>query len=421
MSRHVPPRVMALTLLAVLLISRNSPTHLQAQPPPPGAVRMADTFDDPAVGVLPQESTDPERRFGYRKGEYLIEKLDPMSGFAYVQPPGRYADATLAVDVRMMGDTEGRYAFLACRATDAGVYRLYVDPAAGTFGIIRWDNATQVNLVSNHASPLIRRGNATNRLELRCAGNFIIAAINGVVGGAVQDDTHEAGELALGIGSYTGRPLPAEARFDDLHITQQAPVPPGTVLLAETFDDPARRILPLASPNPAIYCVAYTEGAYQVTIPSLSTYTVAEVMLPAWLQDSTMAVDVRMTTAAPGRQLFLYCRESAAGSYHVVVDLTTEQVMVNVSDTSLVSRTPPSRQIAPLRSEGQANRVEFSCIGDRITLVVNGIPVLHVQNRTHRAGRLSFWVTEFGPHMPTTEARFDNLTVTTASATPDAP
>ena len=188
----------------------------------PGEVLLQDDFKDPDKGRLPRESDQPSRyRRGYDGGEYVIRKLDPQwSGLLAAELPGSYDNATIAVEVRLVGESRGRFIALGCRAGDAGHYRLTVGPANGAFVLSRWDGAKETPLVPAQLSPAIRRGNETNRLELACAGDTISATINGTPVASAQDGAYREGGMWIGA-EETPSPPVAEARFVNLTVVQR--------------------------------------------------------------------------------------------------------------------------------------------------------------------------------------------------------
>jgi hypothetical protein len=58
-------------------------------------------------------------------------------------------------------------------------------------------------LTDRTPSAAIARGNASNHVELTCAGNNISLAINGAEVGSARDATFPTGELSIGTGTFT--------------------------------------------------------------------------------------------------------------------------------------------------------------------------------------------------------------------------
>lgn len=207
-----------------LVISQEA-TRVPSPPsrPAAGSTILADNFADVASGWLPRSSPQTAQAFtGYVDGEYQIRVTDAsLSLLQVAYLPGLYADASLTVEVRALGNPPAQGAVLACRqqaSPDTSAYRLFVEPAAQSFRLFRRDAATSVDFAPFQESTAIRGGNQTNRLELSCAGNLISATINGVVVASAQDSAYSSGEWWLGTGMVN---TVGELRFDNLVLTQK--------------------------------------------------------------------------------------------------------------------------------------------------------------------------------------------------------
>jgi len=197
-------------------------------PPAPGEVLFDDTFDDPDAGLLPKLSPSPAYVLGYEGGEYFVRKVDPeFTRLPLGVIPGSYADTTLAVDARVVGDTTGRYVALECRRSPMGWYRAYVDPDGGRFWLARWDEGSETLLTARTSSAAIARGNDTNHLELTCAGSLITPSVNGTEVANVVDSTYEEGGMAIGASVFTASRNTVDARFDNLVVYQAAAPSPA--------------------------------------------------------------------------------------------------------------------------------------------------------------------------------------------------
>ena len=193
----------------------------------PGEIIVQDDFGDPAIGWLPNSSPDSAPFVhGYEGDEYVIRRLDTVPAgkrLFTADVAGTYSDVSIAVDVRLLGDTAHRYASLTCRGHSArggyNSYRLSVDPDRGRFRLARWDGNRERKLVEQ-PSAAIQRGNETNRLELTATGSAISASINGAPVASIQDGAYRTGALLIGAGVLDGRPLSIDARFDNLEVRQ---------------------------------------------------------------------------------------------------------------------------------------------------------------------------------------------------------
>lgn len=196
----------------------------QAVPPNPPGVLLADNFERAETGQLPRTSARPnDYVFSYDGGEYVINKINaalPAAPIVFL--PGSYENTIIAVDVRIMGDAASRYAFVVCRDQSSGgqakQYRASVVPEGRRLILSRWDEGNQRVLAEARDEAAINTGNAKNRLELRCAGAKISAAVNGQVIATADDMTLSRGDHGVGAGTFAGVEGTLEARFDTLEV-----------------------------------------------------------------------------------------------------------------------------------------------------------------------------------------------------------
>lgn len=191
----------------------------------PGGILVADNFDDPTRGILPQGSPDPEHfAVAYVDGAYAITKRDPaFAGVPYVRIPGNFENVSVAFDVRVIGPAVDRYVTLGCRTSSPALdngYRFSLETDRGRFLLDRWDGGVLTTLASG-SSLAVRRDGQPNRIELTCAGETIAVSVNGTRVAAVQDGNHRSGLLWIGVESDPARRHSIEARFDNLVVVQQ--------------------------------------------------------------------------------------------------------------------------------------------------------------------------------------------------------
>jgi hypothetical protein len=225
--RLLSPASLGLTAILFLspVLAQTESDEASSAPPVPGTVLLADEFDDPVRGRLPRASPDETLyHFGYQDGEYASQRVS-MDGtrYATVLLPGTYSNTTIAVDVRLVGDTNQRVVSLECRrqrGVDEQQYRLEMQTTPGSFRLLRFQSATETDLVPWTASDAIRGGNASNRIELTCTGDTLRARINGTQAAEVQDGALQEGSLAISAGVLDRRLL-SDGRFDNLVVTAE--------------------------------------------------------------------------------------------------------------------------------------------------------------------------------------------------------
>jgi hypothetical protein len=177
-----------------------------------------DSFDNPEAGRLATRSDDPAVEQGYAQGEYQVRLSSSAKPVRAVGASSVFADLQVAVDARLAEDTEGRWVGVACRMNPrdgtAQFYALLTVPASGQFALSNFDGYRWVHLVPFRSSEVIRRGHASNHLELTCVGSTITARINGTEVASTQDGTYGSGYVAVVVSRDEGIPL--AARFDNL-------------------------------------------------------------------------------------------------------------------------------------------------------------------------------------------------------------
>lgn len=391
-----------------------------ASPPAAGAVLFQDTFDSASARAM-RTSSSSQYTVGYLDGEYQIRILDSAHDLiegAYI--PGSFADASIQVDVRVAGGPGFQTVILDCReqpGDDRRQYRFRVDLEARSFSLVLTNGADpERDLVPPQPSAAIRRGNEVNRLLLTCAGTTIVASINGVEVAAVEDGTYAAGRMWFGIGRSAAV---SDLRFDNLVVTQaglrpavSSPRPaPGTVLLADTFADPANGWFPRASTEPAVYRQGHVDGEYQIRTLDPQDRYIRGVYVPGIYSDASLTVEVRALGDAARQTVILDCREqpSGDGQYRLFVDLAERSFRLSRRDSSsstvdLVALQPT----AALRPGNQVNRLELSCAGNAISASINGTRVATSQDAAYTRGQM--WLGAGNAGLG--ELRFDNLAIT---------
>ena len=173
-------------------------------------------------GSLPQLGSNDQGGWGYVEGEYRIATAAPFAGTttsAVSLPiPGSFRDATLAVDARLEGDTDGRAIALTCRdQVSVGFYGLYVTPSRQTVALGRVDYGGQSQTLATTRSDAVRPDGESNHIELTCAGTILTASVNGTMALQAEDSVLREGRIFVGVAGA----VPADARFDNLVVTQR--------------------------------------------------------------------------------------------------------------------------------------------------------------------------------------------------------
>jgi hypothetical protein len=160
---------------------------------------------------------------GYVDGEYAMTQTNPnYPDPVYAHVPGAYLNATLAVDVRLVGDVDDRVLLLGCRDTEyvgeAGYIAVF-DPNTGEVGLGKLGQAGIASLSDISQSGIFQTGDIPNRFELTCEGDRISASINGFEVAAATDRSYSDGGMWMGAVARGYENV--DARFANLSITQR--------------------------------------------------------------------------------------------------------------------------------------------------------------------------------------------------------
>ena len=196
-------------------------------PRAPGSetVLFQDTFDDLAAstcrsiaGVAHSTVT-----LACVDGELQMSGVSAPQTSFQIWPPGRYGNASLAVDARLVTGFEQRTLILHCREDPEQdvSYALLVTPALQAFVMGRRDSDGWESLVGPATSPAIKPGGESNRLELNCAGDRVTGRANGVDLGSFQDATYRSGRFRVSAYNPSNVPLPIDVRLDNLVVSER--------------------------------------------------------------------------------------------------------------------------------------------------------------------------------------------------------
>lgn len=187
--------------------------------PNPGTILLADDFSEPSLGSMSSGSSGPHET-GYANGEYFIRQLSSQSAPTR-RLPVSFADGSIRAGVRV---APGNAAHLMCREQPGfiGGYWFVINAATGEFILRRFPAVAggSSDDIARASSSAIRRGTATNNLELECIGRTISAYVNGTRVASVQDGAFQEGRAWLGAGfGGSSAQIPTEAHFDNLVVT----------------------------------------------------------------------------------------------------------------------------------------------------------------------------------------------------------
>ncbi len=201
--------------------------------------------------------------------------------------------------------------------------------------------------------------------------------------------------------------------------SRPAPVQIGPVLVSDDFQNPDRGLLPPASVDPDSYEQGYESGYYVIRAVDEEWDGMVELPLPGSYKDTRLSVDVRSIGDRAGF-VYLECRRNGNDGYlgAFLMDEGWYGIgrMQNgrISAISPVSVSPYGR----LRQNGVT--LALTCIGDEITLSLDGIQLARGRDVAFTEGRLELALEAISSddEPGSLEVRFANLVANQATAAP---
>lgn len=174
-------------------------------------------FSDPASGW--RAESDASAEVGYVDGvmRILVKWGDRL---AWASAQRRYRDFHLTVEAsQVSGPDDNEYGVLVRMQDRTHLYRFSIS-GDGYYQVVRLDGDRETPLTSEwKPSDAIRKGVATNVLEVICKGPRMTFRVNGVVLAEVEDATYREGDIALFAGSFHDPGTGVEVHFDNLRVT----------------------------------------------------------------------------------------------------------------------------------------------------------------------------------------------------------
>jgi hypothetical protein len=109
----------------------------------------------------------------------------------------RWDDLTMTTRVRQVDGTQDNWMGAICRQQDEENYYLMAISADGYYLILKTEAGIPTTLLGPEKSDVINPGRATNTLQARCVGETLALYVNEEALASVQDDSFEAGSVAL--------------------------------------------------------------------------------------------------------------------------------------------------------------------------------------------------------------------------------
>ena len=144
--------------------------------------------------------------------------------YVWTQGEANYADVVLEGDLRQVSDYDHNAFGLACRLDPANRGRGYYFLISGDgYASIRWSDGRSLAAGRGRLkpSPLIKRGQARNRVRAVCIGDYLALWVNDEFVAEARDGRASAGAVGMaGVMNYAGKRL--TVAIDDLKVWRAA-------------------------------------------------------------------------------------------------------------------------------------------------------------------------------------------------------
>jgi hypothetical protein len=189
---------------------------------PVNETRYYDDFSDPRTG-WPRYSTQ-DVSFYYENGQYNIDIYPDDSNFIAVNNEQDADDFALGARAAREDGTEGSVYGLVFRYSDKDNFYRFTISNEGMYKFDGLKEGSRFTVIDWTKSIIIRKGNASNLLQLTADGSRFAFYINRIKVAEVFDDTHSGG--LVGLYGETNDGGNAHFSFDDFKIWSLIPYQP---------------------------------------------------------------------------------------------------------------------------------------------------------------------------------------------------
>jgi len=339
-----------------------------------------------------------EATMAYRDGKYEIV-VTPTNWMAWGRPDKNFSNFRADVEANLAsGPDLAEYGFLL-RYLDADNYYEFTVATDGTYRFGKTIDGQWETLVNWTDSDAIRQGRESNKITAICMGDLIALAVNGQPLREISDSSLTSGDLCLYAGTFAEGE--ASVLFDNVRVTS-APAP-GKII-SEIFSDPNSG---WPEQDQADRKLFYADGLYQIQVLQKDWMAWATVKPP--LQDFYAEVLARPLEVEGTAEYGLL--------FHTVDDTTFYEFRLSTTgEYSLARQMGGAWEIlidwtasTAIRSGLNENRLRLVCLGDSISLSVNGTFLEIIQDDALPEGKIGLFAGIIGAGQTT--IGFDNLNV----------
>lgn len=351
---------------------------LTAPPQIPEELAFADQFGDVCSGWWIEHT--PEQRLGYQDGRFRIE-LNRPDDLAISTPGLSLTDAYLQVQAVLEASAGDNGWGAVCRYQDPEHYYAFELREDRGFSIYAVEDGREVTLAQEAEAAAIQVGaGAENQLQVSCIGDQLTLTLNGTQLASAVDQRYAVGDF--GLLARTHAVGGSAVSFDDLSISLPDYSDLPGLILYDDFSDPQSG---WDQRSDADASTGYRGSRYLIEVdsPELLVWSLAQQQL----EDVIIEFDTSLERTASSASYGAFCRFSDAdNTYGFEISADGWFVIYMLREGQFVNLVDLKQSTAIHTGARAANRIQVSCIGNELSLSVNGRLVASVLDATHSHG-----------------------------------
>ena len=363
-----------------------------------------DDFTDPCGGWELENEADYSLR--QTDGRLAID-LHEDQVFTWSTRDGYFEDVTVTATAEF-GEGSGDHAAagIMCRVSNNGFYDFEVSSDGFVFaGLALADTYTTFQDWMPHGAVNTGDG-AMNDLSLECNGPQIRFSVNDTVVIEVEDDKLVGGEVALSGTSFDASGF--AIYYEGVEITSRGADSDDLLTFDDFTDGPGSWSLEDNSRS----VLEVSDGVYAATVRPADWYV--EGFAGVDVNDVVVDLDVAVTENTPDGSMSLSCRNQPNGDQYLFLVGLDGYVSIAAyigGEFETISGWELTSQISA--AEGDLNHLQMRCVGSRLELAANGVPIATVEDDRLTGGDVGVGLVtiEHGNY----EAQFDNVRIRRAS------
>jgi len=372
---------------------------------------FSDDFSDPGSGWVPRE--DENIYTDYYEGGYriFIKKEKQVEWTLSVHS---FVDVRIEVEAKLIGGGVDNMLGVICRYQDSGNFYALVISSDGFYSIQKRINGGQLEVISGDgfdSSDHINLGGESNQITAECIGEKLSMYVNGFLLAVAVDSDIQSGDVGLIAGAY-GIPS-TDVLFDNFIASSVSAIPaipqtgefPLNLLFSDSFDNIDSGWDHQSYED--IGSTGYNDGVYRIGIFKEHLFLWANPSLG--FTDVVVEIDAVRISGGDDNQYGIICRHQDVNNFYTLVINSNGSAAIRKRVNGEMEYIADWVHSDAINLGDSINHIQAECIGDTLTLLVNGARVLEAQDSDFPFGDVGLLAGTFSAS--STEVIFDNFQV----------